>query len=113
MTKRPEPVLFLDDHRGIYIPRDFAQCIRRECISGIEPSDLDFLATELDADHYWDVWQEVCDRAVIIDQGTTWHLYQDGALWLIPEGMEWSESDDWYVWPGDDSTSQDGDSSSQ
>jgi hypothetical protein len=28
-------------------------------------------------------------------------LHQDGDLWLIPVGMEWSDEQDAYVWPED------------
>jgi len=113
-VKQPEPILFLDDHRGTYIPRDFAQSIKRECVTGIEPSDLDFLIEQMDADHYWDVWAEVIDHAIVTESHdslskdnpahseTRYRLYQDGALWLIPDGMEWSDENDWYVWPEGD-----------
>ena len=38
--------------------------------------------------------------AIITDGNDgTYHLWQNGDLWLIPTGMEWSdEADDW-VWP--------------
>lgn len=99
MTERPDVILFLDDHRGIYIPRDFAQSIDRTRIAGIEASDLDFLINEPDADHYWDVWSEVCDNARVTGtDGTVYTLYQDGALWLIPEGMDYDERTDSWFW---------------
>lgn len=44
MTKRLDPALFLDDHRGHYIARDFAQCIKRDRLVGVSAEDLDALA---------------------------------------------------------------------
>src|SRR5262249_6519309 len=43
-TARPEPVLFLDDHRGIYIPRDFAEAIDPAYWFGVSQEELGILA---------------------------------------------------------------------
>lgn len=143
---RPDAVLFLDDNRGIYIPRDFAASIDPVYWFGIScsddegddedyESDLSILSNP-DHDSYWDVWDDVLGNAVaflppegtrfddatlarleeahVADRagktaerdailttlnGQRWFLYQDGALWLVPDGMEWSDKEDWYVWP--------------
>lgn len=96
---KPNPELFLDDHRGVYIPRDFAQCVKREQVSNVTPEQYAILENP-EHDLYWDVWMEVCDDAVLTSSnGTTYTLYQDGALWLIPDGMEWDDKEDWWVWP--------------
>ncbi len=110
---KPEMILFLDDHRGQYIPRDFAQSIGRSCIEPRFYADLDTLAKgpqgALDSDDdasewYWDIWQRFCDEAVITDlSGIRYRIYQDGACWLVPEGMEWNERDEGFAWPSDDS----------
>lgn len=103
---KPDVILFLDDHRGIYIPRDFARCVDRERVRGIEPDDYAVLENP-DHDLYWDVWSEVCDQATLVDSdGVTYRLYQDGALWLIPDGMEWSDERDCHVWPDDERDSE-------
>lgn len=130
-----EPELFLDDHRGIYIPRDFSEAIDPRCWFGVTSEELGILG-DPQHDLYWEVWSEVCDGAVAFipsdasrylaativamdaahtadsagdtaerDRilatltGERWSLYQDGALWLIPDGMEWSDEQEWYVWP--------------
>ena len=97
-------MLFLSDSRGIYIPRDFATDIKRECLSGVIMADLDYLARgphdikethnepAHDAEAYWDVWQTVCDNAIVTDtDGTEYTLYQDGDLWLVEQGAESNE----------------------
>lgn len=42
----------------------------------------------------------MCDSAKITGtDGVAYSMYQDGALWLIPDGMEWSDKSGFYVWP--------------
>ena len=100
---------YLDDSRGQYIPRDFARGTKRDCIEGVEQADLDYLARGpggcLDEDStlaegetvrgefYWDVWNTVCDDAIVIDpeSGNRFRLHQDGSLFLVPEDWEWNE----------------------
>lgn len=101
---------YLDDARGQYIPRDFARDTKRECISGVESADLDYLARGpggcLDEDQslaegetvrgewYWDTWQTVCDNAILTcpDTGNRFRLHQDGSLFLVPENWEFDEA---------------------
>jgi hypothetical protein len=100
MTNIPEPHLFADSARGIYIPYHFATAIDQSCVTGLEPDDWTILEAGPDHDLYWDVWTGVCDSAVVTGRdGINYTLWQDGDLWLIPEGMEWSEEDNWFVWP--------------
>jgi hypothetical protein len=106
MTNHPEPLLWLDDHRGRYIPRDFALCFadRASAVSGISDDDYAILEAGPDGEtYYWDVWTEVCDSAIVTIDGTQYRVYQDGDCWLIPDGMEWSEDTGTFVWPDDDS----------
>lgn len=214
--KRPEPELFLDDHRGHYIARDFAQCIKRERLIGVSDEDLDTLAAydapcpkctqeqrdantpanpstcdicygtgETDGEICDEIFTEICDNALVLlecdytaiprDPGTrdvfldalregrtreatrivnaladdeltslskmatvrsqysragnatAWpegsvecildHAEAegnplkivlgrvemiDGACWLIPLGMEWSDDDQFYRWPDEE-----------
>lgn len=103
-THQPEPLLWLDDHRGIYIPRDFAGSFadRAKSVSGVSDEDWAILEAGPDHELYWDTWTEVEQDAVITDEnGTEFTIYQEGACWLIPKGMEWSDSDDFFVWPSD------------
>ena len=110
MSAKPQPKLFLDACRGIYIPRDFANCIIRDCISYPTGSasdldaDLETLKAGPEGEAYWEAWQDMTDSLYVHEpqgNGTTadYTLYQDGDLWLIPVGMEWSDEERWFVWP--------------
>jgi hypothetical protein len=106
--KRPEPMLWLSDARGIYIPRDFANSFvdRSKHVQNVTEEDWAILE---DPDHewYWEAWDEVLQNAVVTDnEGTRFRLSQNGDLWLIPEGMEWSEEQDFYVWPDEEYASE-------
>ena len=101
MKRKPEPLLWLSDARGRYIPRDFANSFvdRDKHVQNVSEENWQILE---DPDHewYWEAWDEVLQNAVVTDdEGTRFTLHQDGDLWLIPEGMEWSDKQDFYVWP--------------
>jgi hypothetical protein len=93
-----EAELFLDDWRGVHIPRDFAEQVSRGRVSGVSP---DQYATLLNPnnDLYWETWDEVCESATLTLDGRRYRLYQDGALWLIPLGMEWDDRLERFLWP--------------
>ena len=78
-------ILFLDCSRGHYIPRDFAQSVRRDCIRGVSLELLDSLAREdsVEGDFYWDDWHAVLDNAKILHDGAEYTLHHDDDLWLI------------------------------
>lgn len=100
---KPEPILFLSDARGIYIPQHFAESIKPECLSGVSAEDMECLKLGPDQEWYWEAWSAVCDHAVITDSaGQTFSVYQDGDCWLIPAGMEWNDKLDWYEWPSEE-----------
>ena len=102
MTKRPEMLLWLSDARGVYIPRDFAQSFidRDKHVSGVTAEDWAILETGPDNELYWDTWSEIEQNAVVTDEhGNKFTLYQDGDLWLIPEGMEYNERTDSFDYP--------------
>jgi hypothetical protein len=128
--------LFLDDHRGVNIPRDFAECIDPAYWFGISDEDLAILA-DPDGEFYWETWDMVTESAVAFlpvgagfdaatmsamslakesdragdvakrDEilaglpGVRWSLYHDGALWVVPDGMEWDDASEWFVWPSE------------
>lgn len=116
MTNKPEPLLWLNDARGQYIPRDFATSFadRAKAVSGVTGEQWAILEHGpeggLDSkdgpnDLYWDVWEEVCDSASITDdQGVQFFVYQDGDCWLIPVGMEWSDEAGFFVWPEEETS---------
>jgi hypothetical protein len=100
IDERPEPICFLRDARGIFLPRDFTCNVERSLVANV--SDEDWAALEAGPDHtdYLDAWSDVCDSAIVTDiKGVKYHVYQDGDCWLIPVGMTWDEETDWWRWP--------------
>jgi len=98
---KPEPVLYLNDSRGIYLPQSFAEQTKRECVAGIDDETWTCLLDGPDEEWYWDAWDTVLNSAVVTDPVThvSYHVHQDGDCWLIPFGMEWNENEAAYVWP--------------
>ena len=71
--------ILLNDHRGVYIPRDFVNNF--ENWHGISSDDISCLKEGPENENYWDIWQTVLDNAYYIDEkGNKWELYQDGDL---------------------------------
>lgn len=103
MTK-PEPLLWLSDARGIYIPRDFANSFanRAKSVTGVSAEDWETLEAGPDHEWYWETWNDVKQNAVITDEnGVRYTVHQDGDCWLVPEVMEWSEENEFYTWPSE------------
>lgn len=77
-------ILYSDSSRGIYIPKHFAESIKREYVCGVSESDLDwFLENEPCHDEYWDRWDEILDNCYLVDHDNNKYvLRQDGDLWL-------------------------------
>jgi len=103
MEVKPQPLLWLTDARGIFIPRDFATCFsednREKFVKGVQPEDWKILEEGPDSQQYWEVWEEVERDAIVNINGTEYFLNQDGDLWLVPVGMEFSEKYQFWVWP--------------
>lgn len=82
--------LILDSARGVYIPQGFAEMFGRfnGTWSGVDLDDLDVLFEGPDHEWYWESWDNILNNAEYkgVD-GVTYHLHQDGDVWLIPEGM--------------------------
>ena len=100
--KRPEPILFLSDARGQFIPRDFAKAWADRTVSVANVSDDDWTVLEAgpDGEGYWDSWIEVCNQAEVTDiDGVKFFLEHNNDLWLIPVGMTWDEEADGWRWP--------------
>ena len=93
--------LFLSDARGVYIPRDFAQSIKRECVTGISEEDYAILESGPDHEWYWEAWDDVLNNAVVTDpkSGTVYTVYQDGDCWLVEQGAEFNNSEDCDLGP--------------
>jgi hypothetical protein len=101
----PDMLLWLSDARGVYIPRDFANCFteRAKVVSGVNDDNWEILEAGPEHELYWEAWTEVLDRAIVTSEtGVKYRLHQDGDLWLIPEGMEWSDEQDTFVWPDEE-----------
>ena len=101
---KPDMLLWLSDARGVYIPRDFATSFadRAKSVSGVTDEQWAILEAGPDDEFYWDVWTEVEDSAVITDEkGVEYRIHLDGDCWLVPEGMEWSDEEQTFVWPSD------------
>lgn len=118
--KRPDVLLWLDDHRGQYIPRDFANSFadRARDVRGVTAEQWADLEAGPDggldsegagSESYWDTWAAVCDSAIVTNSelGIEYRLNQDGALWLVPVLMEYDESEDSYVWIDPDAEEDD------
>jgi hypothetical protein len=103
---KPDKLLWLNDARGVYIPRDFAASFvdRAKHVTGVSDEDWKILdAGPHDNEHYWDTWDTTLNNAVVTDNnGVKFSLYQEGDLWLIPEGMEWDDTIEGFRWPDDD-----------
>lgn len=102
MKQKPE--IFLNDAHGIYIPTLFAQSIRHDCVTDVDADDWDIIESGPDHEFYWDAWTDILDSARITDPstGAVYTLYHDGDLWLIPDGMEWDDTREFFAWPRDD-----------
>ena len=101
MTAKPDMMLWLSDARGIYIPRDFATSFadRAKSVTGVSDEEWEILENP-DHEFYWDAWCDVCNRAIVTDDaGIKFRLWQDGDLWLIPDGMEWDDAEETFAWP--------------
>lgn len=111
---------YIDSASGQYIPKRFANETKRECITGVKPEDLDYLARGpggcMDDDEtlaegetvrgewYWETWDTVLDNAIITDpdSGLKFKLYQDGDVFLVPEDWEWNDDLDSFERPESD-----------
>lgn len=86
-TDLPEAAeLYLDSNRGVYIPQQFFEITKSNCVSGISEKNIEACKAGPDCEEYWEAWEEVLDNAVITDPVTEkrYMLWQDEDLWLIP-----------------------------
>lgn len=103
-NKQLEPMLWLSDSRGQFIPRDFVNSFANWAnVTWVDPTDRATLQAGPEHADYWEAWDRVLTYARVTDNsGNTFTVYQDGECWLIPIGMEWSDEQDCYVWPEDE-----------
>ena len=78
--------LLLSDSRGVYIPRDFTQEFKLEMF-GFTNERIEYYKKELSNpwknEHYWEVWEELINNAVLTQDEKEFYLYQEGNLWLL------------------------------
>lgn len=78
----PSRELLLDESRGIYIPKKFAENFDTE-----EWHIDEELVAELkegpDGENYWEAWEAVLRDAWMIEDGKKWNLEQDGDLFAV------------------------------
>lgn len=101
-SSKPEMLLWLDDHRGMYIPRDFANSFanRAAAVQGVDNETWAILENGPDDEWYWEAWDDVCGHAIITDgAGVQYRIYQDGDCWLVPVDMEWNDETGTFEWP--------------
>lgn len=107
---KPEMELLLDGNRGIYLPKCFADYFSTggfdqvSTLINVSDDDLERLKNGPDSVWYDEAWVNVLDHAVVVkDSGQRCKLHQSdgGDLWLVPEGMQWSDYKDTFVWPED------------
>lgn len=96
-------VMLFDDFRGVYIPRDFAQEVDHSYFQGYTQEQVEKLKqtgnTFYDGTNwgeyqdaqeaYHEVWDEILrDAYMVDDEGHTWHLEQEGVLFLVCPELE-------------------------
>ncbi len=103
-TSRPDPKLWLDDSRGIYIPQAFAQSFadRDKDVTGVDATQWAILEDGPNNEEYWSTWDDVIDSACVTIDEVRYCAWQDGDVWLIPEGMEYNDIKQAWVWPDDE-----------
>ena len=81
-----DAVLYADSNLGVYIPKFFADSINRYSVLNVRFEDYTILSKGPDSEYYWDTWDAVLDKAIVLDHnGVVFTLYQDGDLWFIPK----------------------------
>lgn len=92
--------ILLNDHRGVYIPRDFVRNFTNW--NGISEENKTIIEAGPTADLYWDAWQDMLDNATYTDENkNTWHLYQDGDLFAICYDLLTEEDKSNFGWDKD------------
>lgn len=105
---KPEPMLYIGDANGIYIPQQFGRSIDGEdviLLGEVDPESLEILRAGPDHEHYLEAWADIEEHGIVTDSmlgGTRYRIHNDGDCWLIPEGMEWDENEDKWIWPVND-----------
>ena len=87
-----DAILYANSNRGRYIPQHFAQSLDMDAVTldGMAAESIaecmDIIRQGPDADGYWEAWDDILIHLIVTANktGTSYHLWQDGDLWLIP-----------------------------
>ena len=93
MTVNAIEILF-DSARGVYIPQNFADECDLSKFDGIDADDIEVIKQGPDHEWYWEAWNTIENNATYTENGHTWHLYQDGDLFLICYELMTDEEND-------------------
>lgn len=86
--------LLIDRHHGIYIPQLFVQQYRSAILAeSAHKEDLDIVEEGPDNELYWEAWDNIEQRIVLIGSGGgRFTLYQNEDLWAVEEDEEIPEN---------------------
>lgn len=76
----------IDGSQGIYIPKQFADCLAYDCVKDIEKFEDDLnICKNPDHEYYWEAWENILDNMQIdlMGNGVFYSLYQDGDLFAV------------------------------
>lgn len=84
-----EPILLIDDNRGIYVPQEFAKNFPE--LAGA--NNVHGLLAGPDHPDYWELWEDVKENNVdIVFQGMEGYLAEHyGGVWFIPHGYDFRQ----------------------
>lgn len=109
---KPSIEIFLSGDRGIYLPRAFAEQVKRECLSNVSDEDLETLLKGPDDEGcYWEAWDRVVGNGKLTapSTGVVYHFDRNehtDDLLVVPSGMVWSDKEGWE-WPAEDDDEDD------
>ena len=87
-------ILAIDGSKGIYAPQQFMARYGHLMTHNAEKDEGYALPADnvkegpngyTHGEFYWESWQEITDNATVIILQTTYRIYQDQDIWLIPE----------------------------
>ncbi len=107
-----DAMCIVDSHHGRFGPQMFIQRVAHASqpavfwlgalvLTGVSDADVAALLGDPGSGAYDNAWDNVESHGVLTDgDGVHYTIsYSNGDAWAIPEMMEWSDEEDWYVWP--------------
>lgn len=99
MKAKLEPILAVVDSWGVFAPRRFVELYGEYIESNLWADSVDVVRQGPGTEDYWESWEDIESRGVVHMDGSWFRIHQDGDIWIIPEGMEWDDDSQWFVWP--------------